>query len=74
MKGMPASLLAIAAERDDFEGMKEVHHGGATHWVGHCRGYTVVACRRDELVYAAVSRLVEEELLCLMTGASHESD
>ena len=36
--------------------------------------HTVVAWRRGELVYTAVSKLPEKELVCLMTGSAHESD
>lgn len=74
MKGVPASLVAIAAERGDLEGMKEIRHRGRKHWVDRCKGYTVVACRRDELVYAAISRSSQEDLFYLMAGAVNESN
>ncbi|MHC4610749.1 MAG: zf-HC2 domain-containing protein [Planctomycetota bacterium] len=74
MKGVPASLVAVAAQHGDLQGMAEVHHNGATHWVDHSKGYTVVACRRAELLYAAVGQLPQEELFCLMSGAVHEGD
>jgi anti-sigma factor RsiW len=74
LDGTPASLVALAADGTDLGGMRLVEREGATHWVDHRGGYTIVACRRDGLVYAAVSRLPEERLLCLMSGAVHESD
>ncbi|MFQ5807284.1 MAG: hypothetical protein ACE5I3_12615, partial [Phycisphaerae bacterium] len=74
MKGSPASLAVVAAAPGDLEGMQEVHHQGARHWVDHRKGYTVVMCRRDGLVYAAVARLPKEELFRLITGAVHEGD
>lgn len=71
MHGTPASLLVV--EGGDVSGMRKVSLAGSTHWVARRDGYTIVACRRDELVYAAVSTFPEEELLCLMSDVVHES-
>ncbi len=81
IKDTPVSLVAVAGEQGDLpggqgssllEGLTEVRHRGATHWVEHCRDYTVVACRRSGLVYAAVSTLAEEEILLLLAETEHE--
>ncbi len=74
MNGAPVSLVAIAGEHVRLEGMTEVRYDGATLWVDHCRGHTVVAYRRGSLLYAVVSQLSEEEISCLTTGAAPESD
>lgn len=73
MEGEPASLVAVPGRGIDFEGMQQVEYEGRPHWRASRGGYTVLACRRGDLVYAAVSRLEEQQLLCLMTGATHES-
>ncbi len=70
----PASLVALAADGTDLGEMRLVEAEDDAHWVDQREGYTIVACRRDGLIYAAVSRLPEERLLCLMSGAVHESD
>ncbi len=74
MNGVSASLVAMATEHVDLGDMKEVRRGGVTYWVDHCKGYTIVARRRGNLMYAAVSTLLEDQLLCLVTDAAHESD
>ena len=70
----PASLVATDAEGLEMAGMKKVDHDGRTHWLDRCKGHTVIACRRGDLVYAAVSTLPEEQLSCLMMDATHEGD
>ncbi|MFQ5491976.1 MAG: anti-sigma factor family protein [Phycisphaerae bacterium] len=74
MESEPASLVAVSARAVHLADMKEVQRDGKTHWLARRNGYTVLACRRGDLVYAAVSRLEERQLLYLMTGATHESD
>ncbi|UCC32583.1 MAG: zf-HC2 domain-containing protein [Phycisphaerales bacterium] len=74
VNGIPVSLVAFAVERGDFDGMNEVRRGGLTYWVDHCRGHAVVAYRRGQLVYAAVSTLPEQDLLSWMMTEEHESD
>jgi len=70
--GVPASLVATNAAGLEMSGMARVKLGGRTHWVDRCKGHTVVACRRGDLVYAAVSTLPQEKLLCLMADATYE--
>jgi len=61
-----ASLVVLKISGDALSRMERVERGGHTHWVDRCRGHTVLACRRGELVYAVVSRLSEEALSELM--------
>jgi anti-sigma factor RsiW len=68
----PVSLVAVAADGQDLEGMQEVRRDDATCWIDDCRGHAVVACRVGELVYAAVSILSEKELLSWMTETKRE--
>lgn len=74
VNGVPASFVAAAGEHVNLDGMTKVRRYGAAYWVDHCRGYTVVACRRDKLVYAVVSKSGEAELVSLMMDAVHESN
>lgn len=74
MHGTPAAVAALASTGDYLKQMEESRHDGDRYWVDRRRGHTVVACRRGELVYAAVSTLPEEELICLITGSAHEGD
>ena len=73
MQGTPVSLVALDVSVVSLEDMREVSHRGATHLVGRRNGFTIVASRRDSLVYAAVGKLPEKELLCLVTESSYES-
>lgn len=68
--GEPASLVAIPGSEADLLDMQRVSADGHGHWVDRCKGHTVVACKHDELVYAAVSKLDEVRLLELMPGAA----
>lgn len=68
MDGVPASLVVVTASRGELDGLERVVHKGQTHWVGRRRGHTVMACVRDQLVYAAVSTLPAERLRCLMAS------
>lgn len=72
--GMPASLVVMEAEHGALQGMEQVNRRGQTHWLDRCKGHTIVARRRDRLVYAAVSTLPEAQLLCLVTGVGHAGD
>lgn len=74
MDGTAASLVVIAETDRILDGMTHVRQAGRSHWIERCKGHTVVACKRGALVYAAVSTLPEEDLLCLMTGSTHEGD
>jgi len=61
-----ASVVALRESDEALVHMKRVDRDGHTHWIDHCRGHTVLACRRGELIYAVVSRLPEESLSRLM--------
>jgi anti-sigma factor RsiW len=61
-----ASVVALRESEDALSRMKRVDRDGHTHWIDHCRGHTVLACRRGDLIYAVVSRLAEETLAPLM--------
>jgi len=64
-----ASVVAMQASEDSLASMRRIDRDGHTHWVDHCRGHTVLACSRGELIYAVVSRLPEKSLLVLMPPA-----
>ena len=72
--GAIASVVVARSDGLAMEDMALVEHDGGKHWLDRCRGHTVVACRRGDLIYAAVSTLPEKRLLCLMTGDIHEGD
>lgn len=61
-----ASVVALKESDEALASMKRIDRNGHTHWVDHCRGHTVLACRRGELIYAIVSRLPEDLLARLM--------
>lgn len=65
-----ASLVVVRESEEALARMKRIDRNGHTHWVDHCRGHTVLACRRGELIYAVVSRLPEEMLSPLMPPTS----
>lgn len=73
IEGSLVSLVVVDGKTDDLSGMTEVRHDRGHHWIDKCRGHTVIACRRNGLLYAAVSRLPEEKLLLLMTESANES-
>ncbi len=70
MNGTPASLIVMPAQGIDLDVMKQVSDGPHTHWIHRRDGHTVLACRRGELLYAAVSTLGEEHLARLMANGS----
>jgi len=72
--GAPASLVALPDDGNVLNSMQSVRLNGHMHWVDHCNGHTVVACRRGELVYAAVGQLSEEQLLRLMPANVDETE
>jgi anti-sigma factor RsiW len=74
INGTPASFVVTNAETFDLEQMERSDRGGQTHWVDRHKGYTVVACEREGLLYAAVSTLGEEELLCLVVRRPQGAD
>jgi anti-sigma factor RsiW len=68
LAGTLASLVITRGPHPDVDRMERVEQGGHTHWVDRCKGHTVLACKRDALVYAAVSTLPGERLSPLMTN------
>lgn len=70
--GVPASLVVLSSEEGILTGLKRVDRAGQTYWIDHYKGHTVVARRRGPLVYAAVSRLPEEQLFLLLTDSLYE--
>lgn len=72
--GDTATLVVLKGAGLDLDQFARVDHDGRVHWVDRCKGHTVLACKRGDLVYAAVSTLPEPELLCLMSGAEHEGN
>jgi anti-sigma factor RsiW len=66
MEETPVSLVIVAAHPDDSDGMTLVSSGGRNHWVDRCQGHTIVAQRRGDLLYAAISTLPVSQLLHLL--------
>jgi hypothetical protein len=64
-----ASVVAMQASEESLAHMRRIDRDGHTHWVDQCRGHTVLACRRGELVYAVVSRLPEDSISLLMPSS-----
>lgn len=64
-----ASVVALQESEEALSPMKRVERNGHTHWIDHCRGHTVLACRRGDLIYAVISRLTEDSLSALMPPA-----
>ncbi len=74
MNGTPASLLAVAGRNSDLEQMNQVENNDRIHWVDHFKGISVVAYRRNNLIYAMVSKLNKDELIHFLSGAVDESN
>ncbi len=72
--GAPVALAVVARGGLDVTRMQAVERNDQTHWTDRCRGHVVVARVDGPLIYAAVSTLPEEKILCLLPGAIHESD
>jgi anti-sigma factor RsiW len=70
MNGTPASLIVMPAEGIDLEAMQQVRDGPHMHWMDRRDGHTVLACKRGDLLYAAVSTLGEDRLAVLMTDGT----
>jgi len=62
--GAPASLVILHADATDLRGMRP--SGSSDHVVDRCRDYTVVARREGALIYAAVGKLPEHQLVRLL--------
>ena len=63
------SVVVLHESDEALARMKRIDRNGHTHRVDHCRGHTVLACRRGDLIYAIVSRLAEAAMLPLMPPA-----
>lgn len=74
MHGDPVSIVALEQKHVNLSRMRYVGQGGRARWVDRCKGHTVVARSRGELLYAAVSKLPETELFDLMESVINESD
>lgn len=74
LDGVPSTLIVINGRGIDLGQMAQVEHEGRTYWVDRCQRHTVLACRRGEQLYAAVSTLPEPQLVCLTTGLKHEGN
>ena len=74
MKGTPVSLLAVTGRNGDLKQMNQVEYNDQIHWVDHFKDISVVAYRRNNLVYAMVSKLNKNELIHFLSGAVDESN
>ncbi len=74
MRGVPTSLVAITGRNHELEEMKQIEHNGQIHWVDNCGGFSIVAYRQDNLVYAMVSKLDQQELIHFLSEADDESN
>ena len=74
MDGVIASVVAVAAQPALLDGMNAVASPHGTYHTRRCGNHTVVALRRGDLVYAAVSKLPDETLLNLIMDTTHEGD
>ena len=74
MKGTPLSLLAVTGRNGALEQMNQVEHNDRIHWVDQFKDISVVAYRRNNLVYAMVSKLSKDELIHFLSGAADESN
>ncbi len=72
--GASVALAVVARGALDVTRMRSVERHDQAHWTDRCRGHAVVARVDGPLIYAAVSALPEEKILCLLPGATHESD
>jgi anti-sigma factor RsiW len=72
--GDPVSFVAVEQKHVNLSRMRYVGQGSTARWVDLCKGHTVVARSRGQLLYAAVSKLPETELFDLMESVINESD
>jgi anti-sigma factor (TIGR02949 family) len=68
METNPACLVVLAGGMGAVDNLERVSHDGRTFWVDRRRGHSVVACVRDDLIYAAVSRTEADALIHFMSG------
>ncbi|MBE7461886.1 MAG: zf-HC2 domain-containing protein [Planctomycetes bacterium] len=71
LEGFPASMVAMPAAEGDLDGMQSSDAG---HSVDHCKGHTVVARKLGDMMYFAVGRLSEAELLLLIPDNQETGD
>ena len=71
--GVPVSLVVVSRDVARLIPKSPVPGMQGPHFVDHCRGHTVVACTRGQLVYAAVSTLPAEDLTLLMPEMAPEA-
>ena len=74
MKGTPVSLLAVTGRNGDLKQMNQVEYNDQIHWMDHFKDISVVAYRRNNLVYAMVSKLNKDVLIHFLSGAVDESN
>jgi anti-sigma factor RsiW len=67
MDASPACLVVLAGDTSVLDKMERVSHDGRTFWVDRCKDHSIVACVRDELIYAAVSRTDKDDLIHFMS-------
>ena len=73
MDRTPVSLLAVTGDAAGLAHMNQVESDGRVYWVDRVGQTSVLAYRRNNLVYAVVSRLTPPELMDLFSGTAHES-
>ncbi|KKL83816.1 hypothetical protein LCGC14_1970960 [marine sediment metagenome] len=74
MQGTPVSLLAVTVRNDALKQMNQIEYNGRIHWVDHFKDISVVAYRRNNLIYAMVSKLNKDELIHFLSGTADESN
>ena len=74
MRGTPVSLLAVTGYNSNLKEMNQIEYNDRTHWVDHFKDISVVAYRRNNLVYAMTSKLNKDELIHFLSGAVDESN
>ncbi len=67
MDANPACLVVLAGDANSLAQMERVSQGGRTFWVDRCKAHSVVACLRNDLIYAAVSRTEKDKLIHFMS-------
>ena len=74
IQGTPVSLLAVTGRNGDLKQMNQIEYNDQIHWVDHFKDISVVAYRRNNLVYAMVSKLNKDELIHFLSGIADESN
>jgi anti-sigma factor RsiW len=63
MESTPTCLVVLASGPGALGDMRRVTQDGRSFWLDRRKHHTVVACQREELIYAAVSTLEGADLL-----------